>query len=206
MTTEALTSATGPAAAGRVHFTDPRVNALARAAHAAYLEDKREWSALDWNEQHTWRTGARDWLRTAVALGLLPLVVPSTGEALAAVPLDVQPADGLPRCGSRGRAQALRDAARAVQPDSFGWGGPDHHDAWTAAEQRLREMATDEERSVGDYLTYDQLHAAVVRVEAWADRLDETAQRKAARLTATDPFADMLRLLLDGARHGEDPL
>ncbi|MEU6929011.1 hypothetical protein AB0A05_07585 [Streptomyces sp. NPDC046374] len=199
------TPATGPEAADRLHFTDPRVNPLARAAYSAQAAEDRPWHTLDWGVQHTWRTGARDWLRAAVHLGLLPLVVPSTGQALAAVPLDVVPGDGRPRPGSRGRAEAFRDAADAIKPERFGWGGTDHHDAWTEAGKRLREIADDERNSAGDILTADQVYAALVRVEAWADQLDDTAQRKAGRLTATDPVADVLRGLLDGGRNGEAP-
>ncbi|KOT94535.1 hypothetical protein ADK70_12765 [Streptomyces rimosus subsp. pseudoverticillatus] len=41
----------------------------------------------------------------------------------------------------RYRAEVLREAADAVAPDAFGYGGPDHDDAWSAAEEKLRRMA-----------------------------------------------------------------
>ncbi|MEU1815191.1 hypothetical protein ABZ543_08330 [Streptomyces roseifaciens] len=205
MTTAPPVKATGPEAAAGLYFTDPRVTALARAAYHASPDDERPWTELDWHQQHPWRIAARDWLRAAVTIGLLPLVKGTTGDALAAVPLDVDPDDGRPRAGSRGRAAAFRAAAHAVRPDAFGWGGPDHHDAWDAAEERLQEIADAEDESAGDMRSPDHLAAALARVEAWADRLDEVARRKHARLTATDPTADILRALLDGARHGEDP-
>jgi hypothetical protein len=204
--TTAPTPATGQAAAVRLHFTDPRITPLAQTAQAASADDDRPWRELDWHQQHAWRTAARDWLRAAVTLGLLPLVLPSTGEALAAVALDVHPGDGRPRVGSRGRAQAFRDAAHAVRPEAFGYGGPDHYDAWTDAAQRLQAIAKEEEASVGDYLSADQIHAALVRVEAWADQLDDAARAAAGRHAGvTDPVAAIIRGLLDGGRHGEDP-
>lgn len=43
------------------------------------------------------------------------------------------------------RREALREAADAVAPDAFGYGGPDHEDAWTAAEEKLRRMADEAE-------------------------------------------------------------
>lgn len=199
------TPSTGPAAAARLHFTDPRITALSRAAHEASPDDARPWHELDRDEQHAWRTAARNWLRAAVTVGLLPLVVPSTGEALAAVPLDVRPADGQPRAGSRGRAQAFRDAAHAVRPEAIGGGGPDHYDAWTEARDRLLELAHKEAAGIGDCVDADHLHAALVRVETWADQLDDAAQRKAGRLSATDPTADTIRALLNGSHHGADP-
>ncbi|WNI20346.1 hypothetical protein [Actinacidiphila sp. ITFR-21] len=195
---------TGPEAAADLHFTDPRIIALSKTAHAASL-DGRAWHELSWEEQHVWRTAARDFLRAAVAVGLLPLVVPSTGAALAAVTLDVQPGDGRPRSGSRGRAATFRAAAYAVRPDAFGGGGPDHYDAWTEAQTRLLEIADDEQNSVGDTRSPEHLAAALARVEAWADQLDDAA-RENGPLTATDPVADTVRALLDGSRHGEDPL
>ncbi|MFD6935281.1 hypothetical protein ACFWAP_03865 [Streptomyces goshikiensis] len=198
--------ATGPEAAARVHFTDPRIAALATTAHAATPEDTRAWHELDWHEQHGWRTHARDWLRVAVTVGLLPLVEPSTGYALAAVPLDVRPADGRPRRGNRGRAAAFREAAHAVRADAYGWGGPDHDDAWTAAHERLLELAREADGPAGGPDSADHLAAALARIRAWADHLDGEAQRQAGRLTASDPTADILRSLLDGTRHGEDPL
>ncbi|GGZ23727.1 hypothetical protein GCM10010387_16180 [Streptomyces inusitatus] len=198
--------ATGPEAAARLHHTDPRIRALAIAAHKASPDARRPWAELSEDERHTWRTSARNWLRAAVTVGLLPLVIPSTGQALAAVPLDVVPGDGRPRAGSRGRAQTFRDAAHAIRPEAFGWGGPDHHDAWTEARKRLDEIAEDEEGSVGDYRSADQAHAALVRVEVWADDLDEEVRRTAERIDVSDPVADRIRALLDGARHGEDPL
>jgi hypothetical protein len=71
---------------------------------------------------------------------------------------------------------------------------------------RLLEIAREEETGIGDFLTPDQLHAALVRVEEWADELDETAQRTVGRTTATHPTADVLRVLLSGTAHGEDPM
>lgn len=192
------TPATGPEAAAAVHYTDPRVNALARAAHAATGGDARPWSDLHWHEQHEWRTGARDWLRIAVALGLLPRVIPSTGQALAAVALDVRPGDGRPRTGSRGRAATLRTAAAAVSPAAFGGGGPDHFDAWTDAEERLLDLARQEDNGVGDARTADDLAAALARIEAWADQLDDAAGAAAELRPATDPVADVLRRLIQG--------
>ncbi|MGW1989648.1 hypothetical protein [Embleya sp. NPDC001921] len=93
--------ATGPEAAGRLHFTDPRITALAEAAQAAFEDDDRPWDVLDWHQKHVWRTAARDWLRAAVTVGLLPLVDPSTGTALATVTLHVCPGDGRPRVQPR---------------------------------------------------------------------------------------------------------
>jgi hypothetical protein len=197
--------ATGPEAAARLHFTDPRIIALSKTAHARFPGDNRPWHELDWHEQHTWRTAARDWLRAAVTLGLLPLVAPSTGQALAAVPLDVRPDDGRPRAGSRGRAATFRTAAHAVRPEAFGWGGGDHCDAWTEARKRLLEIADEEQDSADHTRSPDHLAAALARVEVWADQLDD-ARREAGQITATDPTADTVRALLDGSRHGEDPL
>ncbi|MGA5497779.1 hypothetical protein ACPCSP_25795 [Streptomyces cinereoruber] len=200
--------ATGPEAAAHVHYTDPRTAALSRAAHAAYPDDDRQWWALDQHEQHVWRTGARDMLRAAVTVGLLPRVVPSTGRALAAVPLDVRPGDGLPRLGTRGRGATFREAAALIAPDTYGWGGPDHYDAWKTAQATLLERAAAEDEADDGTATHrspEALAAALARVEAWADQLDDTAQRKAGRLSATDPTADIIRGLLDGSRHGEAP-
>lgn len=194
---------TGPRAAARIHYTDPRITALSRAAHEASPDSPQSWTDLDWHQRNVWRTAARDWLRAAVTVGLLPAVVPSTGEALAAVPLDVDPTSGQPRAGSRGRAAVFREAAHAVRPESLGWGGPDHYDAWSEAEKTLLALAAEEEASVGDLFTADQLHAAVIRVETWAGQLDDAARSRSGRSDATDPTADILRLLLDGARHGE---
>lgn len=200
------TPATGPVAAQAVHFTDPRIVALSRAAHAATRDDDRPWAQLSFDEQHVWRTNAREWLRAAVTVGLLPRIVPSTGNALGAVPLDVRPADGRPRQGSGPRAAIYRAAASMITPEAFGWGGPDHQDAWKAAVARLHEAADDEaDDQAGRDGTPDQHHAALVRVETWADQLDDAAQRAAGTMSATDPTADVIRQLLDGARHGEDP-
>ncbi|MFF4292166.1 hypothetical protein ACFY0N_00750 [Streptomyces vinaceus] len=198
--------ATGPEAAARLHFTDPRIAALASTAHAATPEDTRAWHELDWHEQHVWRTHARDWLRVAVTVGLLPLVEPATGDALAAVPLDVRPGDGRPRRGNRGRAAILREAAHAVRADAFGWGGPDHDDAWTAAHDRLMDLAREAEGQQDHPNGQDHQAAAITRIRAWASRLDDDAQRTTGRLASTDPVANALRALLDGSRHGEDPL
>ncbi|WP_228976709.1 hypothetical protein [Streptomyces sp. DH12] len=41
---------------------------------------------------------------------------PATGQTMASVPLDVVPGDGRPRTGSRGRAEAFRDATNATKP------------------------------------------------------------------------------------------
>ncbi|MFF4388539.1 hypothetical protein ACFY0G_17430 [Streptomyces sp. NPDC001552] len=198
--------ATGPEASARLHFTDPRIAALSKTAHATSPDDTRAWHELDWAEQHVWRTAARDWLRVAVAVGLLPLVEPSTGDALAAVPLDVRPGDGRPRRGSRGRAAVFREAAHAVRADAFAWGGPDHEDAWTAAHGRLVELAREAEGAAGVSSGPEHTAAALARVRAWAALLDDEAQRATGRLAASDPTADVLRSLLDGTRHGEDPL
>ncbi|KPI33346.1 hypothetical protein OV450_1434 [Actinobacteria bacterium OV450] len=198
--------ATGPEAAARCHFTDPRIAALASTAHAADPDDGRAWHELDWHEQHVWRTHARNWLRAAVAVGLLPLVEPATGDALAAVPLDVRPGDGRPRRGSRGRAAILREAAHAVRCDAFGWGGPDHDDAWTAAHDRLQDLAREAFMASEHPDGPDHHAAAITRVRAFISRLDEEAQRTTGRLAATDPVANSLRALLDGTRHGETPL
>lgn len=103
------TPATGPDAAANVHFTDPRLIALSKTALAASREDDRPWHDLSWEEQHQWRVAAREWLRAAVTVGLLPCVVPSTGSALGAVSLDVDPIDGRPRPGP---IRQLLDGAR----------------------------------------------------------------------------------------------
>ncbi|MFC7791327.1 hypothetical protein [Streptomyces cinereoruber] len=196
---------TGPEAAGHVHYTDPRITALSRAAHAAYPDDDRPWWALDQHEQRVWRTGARDMLRAAVSIGLLPRVVPSTGRALAAVPLDVRPGDGRPRAGARGRGAMFREAAAAVTPEGFSWGGPDHYDAWKTAHELLLGLADAEDAADVGARTPEESAAALARVQAWADQLDDAAQRQTGRLSATDPTADIIRGLLDGSRHGETP-
>ncbi|MFI0827216.1 hypothetical protein ACH4Q7_22485 [Streptomyces roseolus] len=203
MTTPPLPPSVGPEAADRVHFTDPRVNALARSLHARSTGG--DYNLLPWDDKHAFRTAARDWLRAAVDIGLLPLVVPSTGEALAAVALDVRPGDGRPRVGSRGRAQAFRDAADAIRPGTFPLDGPLRRDAWEAARERLLAMAGEEEKSCGDFLTADQLHAALVRIETLANDLDATARARRGP-DATHPVADAIRGLIDGSRHGEDPM
>ncbi|MCX5326347.1 hypothetical protein [Streptomyces sp. NBC_00120] len=206
LTAEAPYPPTGPDAAPRLHYTDPRVSALSMAAYGVTDSTGRPWDALDWNEQHAWRTAGRDWLRAAVATGLLPLVVPSTGQALAAVPLDVRPLDGRPRTGSRGRAQAFRDAALAIGPEVFGWGGPDHADAWREAQKRLREIAAVEDADQAGILDHpDAMAAALVRIQAWADQLDDQVQRKERDRTARHPIAVMVRHLLDPGDNGEDP-
>lgn len=208
MTTTDPRPATGQDAATLIHYTDPRITALAAAGYAdSVLQDGRPWHDLDWHEQHAWRTAARDWLRAAVAVGLLPRVIPSTGQALAAVPLDVHPADGRPRTGSRGRAAAFRDAASAIDPDVFGWGGPDHHDAWREAQKRLHEVAAEEDADQAGRLDHpDAMAAALVRVETWADHLDDQVQRETRDMARQHPFAEVLRQLLDPAANGEDPL
>lgn len=70
-------------AAARVHYVDPRVRALAYGRW--YLITgctEAEWLALGKNDPAALIEEARGWLRAAVALGLLPLVEPSTGEPI----------------------------------------------------------------------------------------------------------------------------
>lgn len=206
--TISLAPSVGLDAAARLHFTDPRVTALSQTMHAASdVAGKRPWHMLDWNEQHVWRTAARDWLRAAVAAGMLPLVDPTTGDALAAVPLDVRPDDGRPRPGNRGRAATYREAASLVAPEAFGYGGPDHHDAWTAAVEKLRGVADEvDDDTTGPGDTPDHLAAALTRFAVWAGQLDAAAQDAAGDRTVTDPTADVVRSILDDARHGQVPL
>lgn len=88
------------ATAQRIHYTDPRIQAIAQARH--HLNgDQRPYSSLTWDERHALREHARDWLRAAVAAGLLPRVEPSTGRADAVVPLDVDPGTGRPAAPAR---------------------------------------------------------------------------------------------------------
>ncbi|MFZ3595107.1 hypothetical protein [Streptomyces sp. BH104] len=198
---------TGPDAASRLHYTDPRISPLAKAAYGTSDGTGREWEELDWHEQHTWRTAGRDWLRAAVKVGLLPLVVPSTGQALAAVPLDVEPRNGRPRLGGRGRAQCFREAAQAISPEVFGWGGPDHYDALSEAEKRLRRLAAVEDDDQAGLLDHpDAMAAALVRIQEWAAELDEQVRREEHDRTARHPVAVMLGMLLDPGQNGEDPL
>ncbi|WP_019060026.1 NUDIX hydrolase [Streptomyces prunicolor] len=83
--------------ASRVHYTDPRVRALAYTRwHLTTGGTHTDWLALGKDNPAALIEGARDWLRAAVALGLLPLVEPSTGRALSTVPLSVDPSTGTP--------------------------------------------------------------------------------------------------------------
>lgn len=41
------------------------------------------------------------------------------------------------------RAEVLGEAANAVAPEAFGYGGTDHYDAWTDAAAKLRQMAAE---------------------------------------------------------------
>lgn len=84
--------------ASKVHYSDPRVAALAKAQHALNEpDDDTEWRFVSFEERDRLMTGARAWLRAAVAAGLLPLVDTSTGQALSQVSLDVGAATGRPR-------------------------------------------------------------------------------------------------------------
>lgn len=83
--------------ASLVHYTDPRVRALAYTRwHLTTGSPHTDWLALGKNNPAALIEEARDWLRAAIALGLLPLVEPSTGRALSTVPLSVDPSTGAP--------------------------------------------------------------------------------------------------------------
>ena len=91
----------GPDAAATVSFEDPRVTALSTTYHRLG-DDPRLWDELGWDERHLLRRAARDWLRAAVAAGLLPPVDAATGRALATVPQSVCPVLGTPRADQEG--------------------------------------------------------------------------------------------------------
>lgn len=116
---------------------------------------------------------------TALANALLPLVAAERADAARQAADDLTAAAN-PRTERRAdvswatdriraRAQAFRDAAHAVHPDAFGYGGPDHYDAWTDAEQRLQAIAKKEEASADNYTSAAQIHTPLVRTEARAD-------------------------------------
>ncbi|MFC8676747.1 hypothetical protein ACFUEN_29180 [Streptomyces griseorubiginosus] len=96
-----------PADAAKVHYTDPRVRALAFARwHLTTGGTHDEWLWLGKDNPAALIQDARDWLRAVVALGLLPLINPSTGEPLTSSeqpPLD--------------RAAVLREAAAAIEEE-----------------------------------------------------------------------------------------
>lgn len=114
-----------------------------------------------------------------VTLGLLPLVLPSTGEALAAVALDVHSGDGQPLVGSGQRPRHSAMPRTPCAPRRSATAAQDHYHAGTDAAQCLQAVAKEKGR-FGDYLSADQIRAVLVRVKAWADQFD-------------------------GGRHGEDP-
>lgn len=61
------------AAAARVHYTDPRVRDLAEARWRLESGGTRaQWLALGKNDARALITDARDWIRAAVAAGILP--------------------------------------------------------------------------------------------------------------------------------------
>lgn len=60
-------------AAARVHYADPRVRRLAYARyHLATGGTRMEWLALGADHPDALIAEAKDWLRAAVAAGLLP--------------------------------------------------------------------------------------------------------------------------------------
>ncbi|MFE7510135.1 hypothetical protein ACFU8I_02740 [Streptomyces sp. NPDC057540] len=78
--------------AAQVHYTDNRARRMAEAYWRLQTGGTRaEWLGLGKNNPEALIREGRDWLRAAVAAGLLPLIDTSTGRAITDVSLDLDP-------------------------------------------------------------------------------------------------------------------
>ncbi|MFC9341426.1 hypothetical protein ACFT0G_25355 [Streptomyces sp. NPDC057020] len=81
-----------PEDAAQVHYVDNRARRLAQAYWRLLTGGTRaEWLALGKDSPEAVIREGRDWLRAAVAAGLLPLIDTSTGAAITTVSLDLDP-------------------------------------------------------------------------------------------------------------------
>ncbi|MCY0957675.1 hypothetical protein [Streptomyces sp. H27-H5] len=78
--------------AAQVHYTDNRARRMAEAYwRLATGKTRTDWLVLGKDHPDARIREGRDWLRAAVAAGLLPLIDPSTGMAITTVSLDLNP-------------------------------------------------------------------------------------------------------------------